>query len=173
MSYRMKITLPEAIARQLEELAARTNEPAARVAAQMVRDGIARTAASGEIDVPSLHAPVAPVVAQDPDARALWLEPYGGDSSWRARMWGEIVALHGRYANALRWLQEGWWKDTSHVETLCGMAMWRQWIDDAGRDPREELAFQFQLGEYAYKLEGEGGGVTRAWTPGAPPEEWY
>ena len=45
----MKITLPEAIAMQLDELAAATNEPPARVAAQMVRDAIAQVAADGEI----------------------------------------------------------------------------------------------------------------------------
>jgi hypothetical protein len=172
MSYRMKITLPEAIAVQLDELAAATNEPPARVAAQMVRDAIAQAAANGEAPAPVRRVSLSGVVEEDPEARAPWLEPYGGDSCWRARMWGEIVALHGRYANTLRWLQEGWWKDSSRVETLCALAMWRQWIDDAGRDPREELAFQLQLAEYAYKLKGEGGGVTGAWTPGAPPEEW-
>jgi hypothetical protein len=50
--------------------------------------------------------------------------------------------------------------------------VWRQWIDDAGRDPREELAFQVQLSDYGLALRQEGGGVTRAWKPGPAPDEW-
>jgi hypothetical protein len=45
-------------------------------------------------------------------------------------------------------------------------------LDDAGMDPREELAFQDRLVGYADILRQEGGGVTKAWKPGAPPEEW-
>ena len=60
----------------------------------------------------------------------------------------------------------------AHVETLWALVVWRQWIDDAGRDPREELAFQVQLSDYGLALRQEGGGVTRAWKPGAAPDEW-
>ncbi len=49
MSRRLKITLPEALAVQLNELAANTGEPAARLAGQMVRQGIAEAAASGQV----------------------------------------------------------------------------------------------------------------------------
>jgi hypothetical protein len=45
-------------------------------------------------------------------------------------------------------------------------------IDDTGQDPREELAFQAQLADYAHALRQEGGGVTKAWRPGAPAAEW-
>ncbi len=69
-------------------------------------------------------------------------------------------------------MQEGWWKRESHVETLCALAVWRQWIDDAASDPREELAFQWQIDDFADKLRRAGGGVTNAWEPGAPPAEW-
>jgi hypothetical protein len=51
MSYRMKITLPETVAARLAELAARTKEPPARVAAQMVRAGIGQANTSGKIEV--------------------------------------------------------------------------------------------------------------------------
>ncbi|MGH2903676.1 MAG: hypothetical protein ACRDK7_08855 [Solirubrobacteraceae bacterium] len=100
MSRRLKITLPEAIAAQLDELAANTGEPAARLAGQMVRDGIAEAAASGQVR--ARRARPAPAVLQAPeddtsDQRAPWLEPYGGDPQWRKWMWGAIVALHGRY----------------------------------------------------------------------------
>jgi hypothetical protein len=87
-------------------------------------------------------------------------------------MWGAIVALHGRYVRHLEHLRDGWWTYESHTETLCALATWRAEIDDAGQDPREELAFQAQLAEYSDSLRQEGGGVTKAWKPGAPPDEW-
>jgi hypothetical protein len=59
-----------------------------------------------------------------------------------------------------------------HLETLSALAYWRQWIDDAGRDPREELAFQIQLADYGRVLSHEGGSVADAWEPGAPPIDW-
>jgi hypothetical protein len=39
-------------------------------------------------------------------------------------------------------------------------------------DPRNELAFQTQLNDYAQTLRNKGGGVTKAWTPGPAPPEW-
>jgi hypothetical protein len=94
---------------------------------------------------------------------------------WRLRvgeMWGQIVALHGRYPRALANLKDQWWTDEQHTEMLCALATWRAEIDDAGLDPRDELAFQTQLNDYAHTLHQEGGGVTKTWTPGAPPNEW-
>jgi hypothetical protein len=172
MSRRLKITLPETLAAQLDELAANTGEPAARLAGQMVREGIAEAAASGQVHPPRARpAPVA-LEAPEDDRRPPWLEPYGGDPEWRSWMWGGIVALYGRYPAALDGLKDDWWKSETHVETLCALVVWRQWIDDAGRDPREELAFQVQLSDYGLALRQEGGGVTRAWKPGAAPDGW-
>jgi len=101
MSYRLKITLPIALAEQLNELAASTGEPAARLAAQMVRNGLAETRASKHAHTP--HADTVDLdTPEDQDAfRASWLEPYGGDREWSMWMWGGIVALHGR-RDALR-----------------------------------------------------------------------
>jgi hypothetical protein len=87
-------------------------------------------------------------------------------------MWGAIVALHARYPRHLEHLKDDWWTDDSHTETLCALAVWRAEIDDAGQDPREELAFQTHLAHYAHTLRQQGGGVAKAWTPGAPPREW-
>jgi hypothetical protein len=39
-------------------------------------------------------------------------------------------------------------------------------------DPREELAFQVQLQDYARTLHGEGGSISKTWKPEAPPDEW-
>jgi hypothetical protein len=87
-------------------------------------------------------------------------------------MWGAVVALHGRYPQALAFLKEGWWEDAAHLETLCAFVVWRDWIDDYGDDPRYELAFHAQLGDFGRALRQEGGRISSTWKPGAPPDEW-
>jgi hypothetical protein len=82
-------------------------------------------------------------------------------------MWGSIVALYGRYPHALAHLKDVWWEGATHVETLCALVVWRDWIDQAAEDPRHELAFHAQLSDYSRELRQEGGGVTRAWQPAA------
>jgi hypothetical protein len=119
---------------------------------------------------PLRPAPV--LVGGNGSERAPWLEPYGGDSEWRQQMWGAVVALHGRYPTQLEALKDKWWKDESQTETLCALAVWRAELDDTGQDPRDELAFQNQLADYAQLLRQQGGGVTKTWKPGAPPAEW-
>jgi hypothetical protein len=169
VSQRIQIVLPDPTAAQLRELAAASGQPAATLASQMVRSELADAATSGKVrSVRSTQANV----GGSPGERARWLEPYGGSSAWRAAMWGAIVALHGRYPRALGHLKDGWWTDESHTETLCALVVWRGDVDDSGKDPREELAFHTQLGDYARALRAEGGGVERAWQPGAPPAEW-
>jgi hypothetical protein len=170
MSYRMKITLPDPIMARLEDLATSNGEPVSRVAARMVCNEIAGLdgAGRGPVSAPELPA----TYDDDPDRRAPWIEPFMGDPEWRSQMWGSIVALHGRYPRELEHLKDGWWDDTAHVETLCALVVWRDWIDQAADDPRHELAFHAQLSDYSRELRQEGGGVTRAWKPGAPPQEW-
>lgn len=51
-------------------------------------------------------------------------------------MWGSIVALYGRYPHALAYLKDGWWEDAAHVEVLCALVVWRDWIDHVAEDPR-------------------------------------
>jgi hypothetical protein len=174
-SRRLKITLPETLGAQLDELAAKTGDPAARLAGQMVRDGLAEATANGRVR--PAHATPTPAKIDLPedeqsDLRAPWLEPYGGDPHWRSSMWGGIVTLHGRYPTALASLKNGWWESEAHLETLCALVVWRQLIDDACRDPREELAFQASLADYSHILRQAGGSVTDAWIPGAPPDGW-
>jgi hypothetical protein len=172
MSYRMKITLPDPMMARLKELAASGGEPVSRVAARIVCDGIAdRHAANGDHATTLTPAP-AEDATPDYDRRAPWIEPFMGDPEWRSQMWGSIVALHGRYPRELEHLKDGWWNDAAHVETLCALVVWRDWIDTAADDPRHELAFHAQLGDYSRELRQEGGGVTRAWKPGAPPDGW-
>lgn len=171
MSHRMKITLPDPILTQLQELAANNGEPVSRVAARMICDGLAgRSVAHGD------HANTATPMVFDDDAgfdrHAPWIEPIMGDPEWKTRMWGSIVALHGRYPRPLEHLKNGWWNEATHVETLCALVVWRDWIDQEADDPRYELAFQAQLTDYGRALHQEGGGIELKWKPGAPPEEW-
>jgi hypothetical protein len=168
VSRRIQIVLPDPAAAQLHEFAAAADQPPSTLAGQMVRSELGLAAMEGTVR--SLRS--GPATATGGGERARWLEPYGGSPAWRAEMWGAIVALHGRYQRLLGALKDDWWRDESHTETLCALAVWRAELDGAGQDPREELAFQTQLAEYAQALHQEGGGVTKAWRPGAPPKEW-
>lgn len=169
MSHRLQVVIPDPVATQLEELAAGAGEPPSTLAGQLVRKGVAEAAGDGKV------RPLRPariLQSHKGAQRARWLEPYGGDPAWRQEMWGAIVALHGRYPRLLEALKEEWWTDEAHTEILCALAAWRAEIDDAGEDPREELAFQTHLADYAQILRQQGGGVTKAWKPGAPPASW-
>ncbi len=168
MSRKLQIVLPDPVATQLEELAVAAGEPLATIARQIVRDGVGVAAKSGKVKAPR---PAATVVGEA-NGRPRWLEPYGGDPDWRQEMWGQVVALHGRYPRQLQDVKDGWWTDESQTETLCALAVWRAQIDDTGQDPREELVFQAQLADYAHTLRQQGGSITKAWQPGAPPQEW-
>jgi hypothetical protein len=168
MSRKLQIVLPDPVATQLEELAAAAGEPLATIARQLVRDGVAVAAKSGKLKA---HSP-APIVVGDASGRPRWLEPYGGDPTWQQEMWAAVVALHGRYPRHLQDVKTGWWEDESQTETLCALAVWRAEIDNTAQDPREELAFQHQLADYAQALRQQGGGVANTWTPSAPPAEW-
>ena len=170
MSHKYKLTLPGPLAEQLEELAAAAELAPSTLAGQFVASEVTRAATEGKVRPLRPHR-VSTGVAKS-GARARWLEPYGGDTAWRAEMWGQIVALHGRYPRILAYLKDEWWNEEAHIETLCALAVWRSELDDGGVDPREELAFHTQLTDYAQALRQEGGGVTKAWKPGAPPEEW-
>ena len=168
MSRKIQIVLPDPQADQLTELAAGTGEPPSTLASRLVRNEIARAANDGKVR----QVRQTPVTRTTNNDRAHWLEPYGGDPKWRQEMWGAIVALHGRYPRALANLKDDWWTDDQHTEMLCALATWRSEIDDASQDPRDELAFQTQLNDYTHTLRQEGSGVTKTWTPNAPPNEW-
>jgi hypothetical protein len=169
MSQRLQIVLPDPIVLQLQELVVGADTPPSMLAAQMVRNCVALAAEDGKVRA-LRQAPV--FVGGKGTQRAPWLEPHGGNTYWRTQICGSIVALHGRYPKALDPLQDNWWTDGSPTETLCALAVWRAEIDDAGQDPREELAFQNQFVEYVHVLRQQGVGVTKAWQPGAPPGEW-
>jgi len=165
----IKVVLAEPYAAQLDALAAGGGERVATIAGQLIRYALSEAVKDGRLPHPR---PAAHGAQGGGAGRAHWLEPYGGDPAWRAEMWGQIVALHGRYPRHLSHLKDEWWTDDSHTETLCSLASWRAEIDDYGTDPRQELAFQAALADYGNLLRQEGGGVAKAWEPGAPPSEW-
>jgi len=170
MTQRLKITISDTEMAELQRRGELEGVPVARVAAAYVGQRV------GDEPWRDTPASTGPALIDEHDLGAdrcaPWIEPVAGDAAWRREMWGSIVALHGRYPRALAYLREGWWKDSSHVETLCAFVVWRDWIDAAADDPRHELAFQLQLAEFSLKLRQEGGGITNAWTPGAPPTDW-
>jgi hypothetical protein len=95
MSSRIKITLPDEVAARLDEMAAVSGEPVARVAGQMVRDVLAKLTAAA-------HGHGSTPADELSTTRPAWLEPYGGDREWRQFTWGGIIALHGRYPGELK-----------------------------------------------------------------------
>jgi hypothetical protein len=170
MSQRLKITLSDTTMAELKRRAEHAGEPVARIAAQIVSQPIKHDPG------PDTAAAAAPALIEytdlDLDRHAPWIEPVMGDPAWRRRMWVSIVALHGRYPRVLKYLKDGWWKEPTHVETLCALVVWRDWIDTAAHDPRDELVFHAQLVDYSHALQQEGVGITEAWKPGPPPEDW-
>lgn len=171
MSRKIQIVLPGPIADQLQELAATTQEPQATLAALLVRNGLAQAANDGKVR-PLKQTPPTTTNSSNNGGRAPWLEPYGGSKTWRQQTWGAIVALHGRYPQALAHLKDQWWTNDQHTETLSALAIWRTEIDDNSQDPRDELAFQTQLNDYTHTLQQQNTGTTNTWTPGAPPDDW-
>jgi hypothetical protein len=171
MSHRMKITLSDSTLTELRAAATDRGEPMARVATRLISDGL--SAGKREPEPPAPER-VVETWGQDrgSDRRALWLEPWDGEREWRQDMWADIVALHRRYPRELAYLKDEWWDHTAHVETLCALVVWRRWIDRTAEDPREELFFHAQLEDYGRALRQEGGGVSAAWLPDAPPTSW-
>lgn len=164
MSRALKITLPDVAVERLEELADETGEPLATLAASLIKQHL--------VWAPANPRPIPHRVAVASRRRPVWLEPPDRPAEWRARIWAAICALHARYPQQLGALQEGWWTQPAQIETLAALAVWRQQLDQAARDPREELVFQSALNDYAEALRTHGRGVANTWQPDAPPDGW-
>lgn len=78
----------------------------------MVRNAIALAAEEGKVRPLKTTPPV--LVGRQGTERARWLEPYG-EEDWRTEMWGQIVALYGRYP-----------KRSAHSKTAGGPMMHKQ-----------------------------------------------
>jgi hypothetical protein len=168
MSGRIQIVLPHPLLQQLQTLAAAAGQPPSTLAAQMVAYNISQ--AIHDETPPPAHPK--PNLAAGESERPPWLEPYGGSDQWRSEMWAHTVSLHARYPRQLAHLKHDWWKDEAHLEIICALATWRAELDEHATDPREELTFHAQLTDYAQTLRQEGGGITKTWKPGAPPQDW-
>ena len=72
---------------------------------------------------------------------------------------------------ALEHLKDGWWDDAAHVETLCALVIWRDWIDQEADDPGMSWRSRRSLPTMGGSFRQEGGGVTRAWKPGDAAHE--
>jgi hypothetical protein len=169
MSQRIQVVLSDPVAHQLRELATGADTPHSTLAAQLIQNELARATKNGHVRPPH---PAAMIVNANTGDRPPWLEPYGGDPEWRQQIWRATVALHGRYPHHLEALNDKWWTDESTLEALAALTTWRAELDETHQDPRNELAFQTQLNDYAQRLHQTGGGVTKAWKPGPTPPEW-
>jgi len=169
MSQRIQVVVTDPQAQQLRKLAASIDKAHSTLAGQFVQREIARAIKNGYVR-PLSSAPV--LADANTGDRPPWLEPYGGDPDWRQQMWGAIVALRGRYSNQLEALKDKWWNDESTTETLAALTIWRAELDETRQDPRDEIAFQTQLNDYAQQLRQTSGGATKTWKPGPTPPEW-
>jgi hypothetical protein len=167
MSHTIKIVLPDPAMNCLDRLAASADMRTATIASRLLQSAIGEVAEGGRLA--PLHAPVK---SHQGSERAPWLEPYGGSPDWRKNTWAAIVALHGRYPRHLEHLKDHWWTDHAQTETLAALAHWRRELDDTATDPRQELAFQTQLNDYAQQLRQQGSGTAKTWTPGGQPGGW-
>ena len=165
MSRRFQIVLSDPVATQLHELAVAAGEPPSTVAAQFVRSGVSEAARDGKVRP---LRPRAALTAQRSLSVPSGLSLTAGIQLGAVRCGVDRRAAWSLPA-AARGAKEGWWRDEVHTEILCALAVWRGEIDDAGENPREELAFHRQLADYADALRQQGGGVSKAWKPGAPP----
>jgi hypothetical protein len=77
----------------------------------------------------------------------------------------------GARRGARRASPAGWHRCIGRVGFL-GKQLFALDLAQIADDPRHELAFHVQLGDYSRELRQEGGGVTRAWVPGAAPDGW-
>jgi hypothetical protein len=169
MSRRRQIVLPDPVDQQLRELATTADTPPSTLAAQLVQNEIARATKDGKVR-PLRSTPA--IADNNRGERPPWLEPYGGDPTWRQQMWGAIVALRGRYPEQLEALKDKWWTNESTTETLAALATWRAELDETHHDPRDELAFQTQLNDYHQHLRQKSAGTTKTWKPSAAPPDW-
>jgi hypothetical protein len=167
MTHRVMITLPDPLAEQLDQHAARTAQRTATAAAELIRDALNHPA---QTKTPAASASRSPTSEQT----APWIEPSDETrAAWRSETWMAILALCARYPKELARLENAWWRRPSRVETLAALAEWRNRLDHESTDPREELAFQGRLAELQYTLEHAPGIGADTFDPSAPPPtEW-
>lgn len=173
MSRKLQVTLPDPAAEKLWQLAEHADQPPGRLASQLLQRTIDYQARRP--GPPTAPAPLTGAREHtdpdDPGGRPPWLPPYEDTDAWRALTWGAIAALHARYPQQLQNLKDGWWQDTALLEKLSAIAHWRQQLDQAAADPREELYFHDTLDRLATQLARQPGGSNR-WDPSTMLSDW-
>jgi hypothetical protein len=172
---RIAITLDEHALSELSKRAQVAQEPVARTAARLVRDGLlstdARTtpAASGGDPSRARQAPTESETGSVPG----WLEPTGERERWRRELWSSVTALAERYPSVFSKLIADWWTDKALVEILGALGAWRAQLD-AGEnpDPRAELLFHDRLELLERRLTQNSDPTAARFTSGPPPSEW-
>jgi len=138
---RVAISLTVAERDELQRLAYEAGEPIATVAGRLVRAGLADHGA--KLDIP-------------PARRA---GPPRGRRSNRAPAAdapvGSLDALRARYPRELRHLPADLDGDAYLAEQATAFITWRARLDLAGpdTDPREALAFAYELDSFAHRLQ--------------------
>jgi hypothetical protein len=149
MSYRLKITLPDGANTRLQTLSVNCGEPVARIAANLVLRQIGYGTMHDENLTAKLTA----------GGRPSWIEAKDGTYPSRPSLHIAVERLCDRYPEHLDDLPSDWWDVDYCKETLCALATWRMQIDEVGKDPREELAFQSTLIDYTQILRSRPSGL--------------
>jgi hypothetical protein len=168
---RVAITLDEHALAELGRRANANDEPIARTAARLVRDGLLSTEAQagGEESAQSARRPVPGQVPGPP----AWLEPIDRREVWRRELWAAVCALAERYPGVFSKLVADWWRDRALVEVLGALSAWRVALDSGEDvDPRAELLFHDRLELLERRLTQAGDPTAARFAGGAPPSEW-
>ncbi len=173
---RVAITLDEHALTELTRRAQAAEEPVARTAARLVRDGLLSThnthPTAGER--PQSTTP-APGTTQSTPGTPEWLEPPGDDRQerWRRELWAAVCALAERYPRVIAKLPADWWTDRALTEIMGALTTWRAQLDtDQNTDPRVELLFHDRLELLDRQLTQTGDPTAARFTSGPPPSEW-
>lgn len=169
---RIAITLDEHALSELSKRAQAAQEPVARTAARLIRDGLLSTntqTADGGEPTPASRAPKPGEKAGVPG----WLEPTGERERWRRELWSSVCALAERYPSVFSKLIADWWTDKALVEILGALSAWRGQLD-AGEspDPRAELLFHDRLELLERRLTQTSDPTAARFTGGPPPSDW-
>jgi hypothetical protein len=173
---RIAITLDEHALSELSKRAQAAQEPVARTAARLIRDGLLSTstqAVAGGEPTPASRAPKPGEKTGTPTGGLGWLEPTGERERWRRELWASVCALAERYPSVFSKLIADWWTDTALVEILGALGAWRSQIDSGeSPDPRAELLFHDRLELLERRLTQTGDPTAARFAGGAPPSDW-
>lgn len=139
---RVAVSLSVAERDELQQLAHAAGEPIATVAGRLVRAGLADHGA--QLDIPPARR------AGPPRGRRGKRPAPAADAPA-----GTLDALRARYPRELRHLPADLDSDAYLAEQTAAFITWRSRLDAAGTDadPREALAFGYELDSFAARLQ--------------------